>query len=203
MRNSFRLSLIAIAQILLLCSCATTSPQDRSGSSNAVSKPAAGGVSNGHYETTSAQSLEKDGLLISYSLRVIPDNECNLIRLTLVFRNQQDSGRTVSPKVSLTDSTGKMIRAYSRAQFGKFSAQLAKKRSGGAGKPDLNAELRGQLTSVNWLKSGYKMSPRGIAIGELVFRCTDLKAPLKLTVNSNRQEFVFTTKSRLSVGRKK
>jgi hypothetical protein len=177
--------------------------EDQAGSSATTGKE-----TGGYYEIAPMQSIEKDGLLISYSMRVIPDKECNMIRLTLVLRNMQVQDRTISPQVSLTDISGKTIEAYTRAEFGKLSAQLAGKSPGSA----INhlkversvkeaSELRSRLENVNWLKSSYRIPARGIAIGELVYRCSQFKAPLILVVNSNRELFVFPTQSKLPLDR--
>jgi hypothetical protein len=194
MRNSLRLLLIVTAQTLLLCSCARMSPFDQSGN-----KPAEGELAGSHYESTAVQSLEKSGLLISYSLQVIPDNECKLLRLTLVIRNQQKRAMTVSPRVVLADASGKTIKAYSKPEFIQLLSRQGKVASKIAGNPELQggreekrvAELRSQLGNINWLNPRYKIPANGIVIGDLVYRCTDFKAPLTLTVNSNKLEFVF------------
>lgn len=213
MRNSIRLYLIAIAQILLLCSCGITSPSGRSGSlsssngdpeqvrSDSTNKPGADKEFNEHHEITPTQSIEKEGLLISYSLLAIPDKESFLIRISLVFRNQQDRSRIVRPKISLLDASGKKISAYTKAGFIRFSSRLpgkvADKVTKSLVKNDSNgksfAKSRIEWANTYWLKQTYKLPPQGIAIGELVFHCTQLNLPMKLTVNSNKQEFVFTT----------
>jgi len=214
MRNFIRLYLIAIAQILLLCSCAIMSPSDRSSglpqngnpgqvSSDSSNKPAADKEFNDRHEITPAQSIEKDGLLVSYSLLAIPNKEGILIRLSLVFRNLQDRSMIVRPKVLLLDASGKKISAYTRTGFIKFSSRLAGKVSADVTrsliKNDSNgknfAGSRAKWANTYWLKHSYKIPSQGIAIGELVYHCTNLIFPMKLTVNSNKQEFVFTPDS--------
>lgn len=194
MRNSLRLLLIVTAQTLLLCSCALMGTSDQSGN-----KPAKGELAGSHYESTAVQSQEKNGLLISYSLQVIPDNECKLLRLTLVIRNQQKRAMTVIPRVVLTDASGKAIKAYSKPEFIQLLSRQGKIASKIAGNPELQggreerrvAELRSQLGNISWLNPRYQIPANGIAIGDLVYRCTDFKAPLTLTVNSNKLKFVF------------
>lgn len=212
MRNSIRLYLIAIAQILLLCSCGITSPSGRSGSlsqngnpeqvrSDSTNKLGADKEFNEHHEITPTQSIEKEGLLISYSLLAIPDKESFLIRISLVFRNLQDRSRIVRPKISLLDASGKKISAYTKAGFIKLSSRLpgkvAEKVTKSLVKNDSHgksfARSRIEWANTYWLKQTYKLPPQGIAIGELVFHCSQLNLPMKLTVNSNKQEFVFTT----------
>ena len=227
MRNFIRLYLIAIAQILLLCSCNMTTPPDRSGSlsknknpglaiSDSRKKPATNPAINTatntviieHHEITSTQSMEKDGLLVSYNLQAIPSKDGFLIRLSLVFRNLQDRSRVVKPKVSLMDASGKMISAYTKKGFIKSSSRLAGKASENVSKSNIKndrdekrfAKSRAELANTNWLKPSYKMPSKGIAIGELIYHSTHLNLPMKLTVNSNKQEFVFTTRDKLPGG---
>ena len=218
MRNSIRLYLIAIAQILLLCSCGITSPSGRSDSlspngepeqvrSDTTNKPGADREFNEHHEITPTQSIEKEGLLISYSLLAIPEKTGYLVRLSLVFRNLQDRSRIVRPKISLLDASGKKISAYTKAGFIKFSSRLpgktADKVTKSLIKNDSNgksfAKSRIEWANTYWLKQTYKMPAQGIAIGELVYHCTQLNLPMKLTVNSNKQEFVFTTLDSLPI----
>lgn len=214
MRNFIRLNLIVFAQILLLCSCSIMQPSERSGSlpqdgstepasSDSGHKPATDKEFNEHHEITSTQSIEKDGLLISYNLRVIPGREGILIRLSLVFRNRQDQIRVVRPKVWLVEDSGKTISAFTQKGFIGYSSRLAGKTSAAAAnsinKHDMNgkksAKSRIQWAKTNWLKNSYKLPPQGIAIGELVFHCTQLNLPIKLTVNSNQHEFVFAIRN--------
>ena len=218
MRNLIRFYPIAIAQILLLCACSMTPPSDRSdslsqqedsgqASSDSGDKPTADKGFNVRHDITPTQSIEKDGLLISYSLVAVPDKEGLLIRLSLVFRNMQGQSMTVRPKVSLQDVEGKVISAYSKTGFIRFSSRLAKKASDdvtislikddSSGK--IFAKSRTKWADTFWLKNSYKIPSQGIAIGELVYHSTHLDLPLKLTVNSNDQEFVFTTKGSLKI----
>ncbi|HSM97429.1 MAG TPA: hypothetical protein VLS47_00305, partial [Gallionella sp.] len=201
-----------IAQIILLCSCGITSPAGRSGSlppsgepeqvrSDSTSKRGADKEFNEHHEITPTQSIEKEGLLISYSLLAIPDKESFLIRISLVFRNLQDRSRIVRPQISLQDASGKKISAYTKAGFIRFSSRLpgkvADKVTKSLIKKDSNgkgfAKSRIEWANTYWLKQTYKLPPQGIAIGELVYHCSQLNLPMKLTVSSNKQEFVFTT----------
>jgi hypothetical protein len=221
MRNFIRLSLIAIAQILLMCSCAITSPFDRPGnlsqdanpvqaSGDSGNKPAADKEFSVHQEIKPTQSIEKDGLLISYSILAMPDNKDTLIRVSLVFRNLQDRSRIVRPKVSLLDASGKKISPYTKKQFIRISSRLAGKTSDivtqsidkNDGNGKVSEKSRIEWANTYWLKQSYKIPAQGIAIGELVYRDTHLDLPMKLTVNASKQEFVFTTKDSLPVADK-
>lgn len=218
MRNFIRLYPIAIAQILLLCSCAITSPSNRSSSlsqndnsgqvsSDSGNKPAADKEFNAHQEIKPIQSIEKDGLLISYSMLAMPNKKGTLIRLSLVFRNLQDRSRIVRPKILLLDASGKMIRAYTKKGFIKISPGLAGQASDNVTNPLIKNDSNGKISAKSrikwantyWLRRSYKIPAQGIAIGELVYHCTQLNLPMKLTVNSNKQEFVFTTQDSLPV----
>ena len=216
MRNIIRLHLIAIAQILLLCSCAITSPSDRSSSlpqnanpeqvtSDSSNKPAADEEFNVNQEITPAQSIEKNGLLISYSMLSIPNKNGFLLRLSLVFRNLLDRSMIVRPKVLLLDASGKKIRAYTKKEFIRISSRLAEETSDIVNKSIIKNDSNGkdaaksriEWANAYWLKQSYKIPAQGIAIGELVYHCTHLDLPMKLTVNANKQEFVFTTQDAL------
>jgi hypothetical protein len=140
MRNIIRLHLIAIVQILLLCSCAITSPSDRFSSlpqnanpeqvtSDSSNKPAADEEFNVNQEITPVQNIEKSGLLISYSMLSIPDKDGFLLRLSLVFRNLLGRSMIVRPRVLLLDASGKKIRAYTKKEFIRISSRLAEETS--------------------------------------------------------------------------
>lgn len=220
MRNFTRLYPIAIAQLLLLCSCALLPPsfnrpgdvsQNAKGSSEQPrrdpgSKPAAAPEFDDHHEIIPAQSIEKGGLLVSYSMRAAHDKRGYLIRVSLVFRNLQDKNTTVRPKISLLDASGKNILVYSKTRFIKISSRLAGKDSESAtnslfrnsGNRKISEKWLVKWANLYWLKHSYKIPPEGIAIGELVYHSPQLNLPIRLVVNSNQQEFVFTTRGPLT-----
>jgi hypothetical protein len=213
MLNSIRLYLVAIVQISLLCSCVITppSPSDRSGSiPNNIVKPGQESGDTTHKVTSDqgfaqsfaikpVESIEKDGLLISYSLLAIPNKNGFLLRLSLVFRNLQDRTMIVRPKVLLLDASNKKVSAYTKDGFIKISSRLKGKTSDLVNKTVLGIDSKEKM-SVNsriewadtyWLKTRYKIPSKGIAIGELVYHGTQLKLPVQLTVHTNKQEFIF------------
>lgn len=223
MRNSIRLYLIAIVQISLLCSCViappspSSSPSDRSGSiPKKIVKPGQVSGDTSHKVTADqefdesfgikpVESIEKDGLLISYSLLAIPDKKGFLLRLSLVFRNLQDRTMIVRPKVLLLDASKMKVSAYSKDGFIKISSRMDGKTSdvvnktilGIDSKEKMSANSRIEWADTYWLKTRYKIPAKGIAIGELVYHGTHLKLPVQLTVLANKQEFIFTTHATL------
>lgn len=218
MRNFTRLYPIAIAQILLLCSCSLLPPSfnpssdvSHKGSSEQAhgdpgSKPAADPEFNDHHEIIPAQSIEKGGLLVSYSMRAAHDKQGYLIRLSLIFRNLQDKKTIVRPKISLLDASGKKILVYSKTRFIRISSRLAGKDSATAtnslfrndGNRKISEKWLVKWADMYWLKHSYRIPSQGIAIGELVYHSPQLNLPIKLTVDSNRQQFVFTTRGPLT-----
>jgi|GEM_PF-1471146 len=226
MRNSIRLYLIAIVQISLLCSCVIAPPSpspspspsssDRSGIPKKIVKPGQVSGDTSHKVTADQEfdesfgikpieNIEKDGLLISYSLLAIPDKKGFLLRLSLVFRNLQDRTMIVRPKVLLLDASKKKVSAYTKDGFIKISSRLEGKTSdvlnktilGSDSKEKMSANSRIEWADTYWLKTRYKIPAKGIAIGELVYHGTHLKLPVQLTVLANKQEFIFTTHATL------
>ncbi len=222
MRNFTLFYPIAIAQILLLCSCSLLPPSfnpsgdaPQKGSSEQAhrdsgSKPAADPEFNDHHEIIPAQSIEKGGLLVSYSMRAAHDKQGYLIRLSLIFRNLQDKKTIVRPKISLLDASGKKILVYSKTRFIRISSRLAGKDSESAanslfrndGKRKISEKWLVKWADLYWLKRSYRIPSQGIAIGELVYHSPQLNLPIRLAVNSNQQEFVFTTRGTLAAAGK-
>jgi len=225
MRNSIRLYVLAIVQISLLCSCVIMPPaaSDHAGSApNNIAKPGqAGGdkshKASGHREFDNSldikpiASIEKDGLLIRYSLLVIPDQKGYLLRLSLVFRNLQKRTMIFRPSVLLLDASKKHISAYSKDGFIRIASPSAGKAPDIVSKTILGTDTgeyiseksRIEWAETFWLKPRYRIPPRGIAIGVLVYHGTDLKLPLRLTVHTYKRKFMFTAKAPLPVAGKK
>jgi hypothetical protein len=200
MRNSIRLYLVAIVQISLLCSCVITppSPSDRSGSTQKeIVSPGRVSGDTSHKATANQEfdesfgikpieSIERDGLLISYSLLAVPGKKGFLLRLSLVFRNLQDRTMIVRPKVLLLDASKRKISAYTKDGFIKTIL-------GSDGKENMSANSRIEWADTYWLKTRYKIPAKGIAIGELVYHGTHLKLPVQLKVHTYKREFIFAT----------
>lgn len=224
MRNSIRLYLLAIVQISLLCSCAITPPaaSGHAGSApNKIAKPGQTGGDKSHkasghrefdesFHINPIGSNEIDGLLVRYSLLVIPDQKGYLLRLSLVFRNLQHRTMIIRPKVLLLDASKKQISAYSKDAFIRIASSSAGEAPDIVSKIILgtdrdeyiSAKSRIDFADTFWLKPRYRIPPRGIAIGVLVYHGTDLKLPLRLTVHTYKRKFTFTAKAPLPVAGK-
>jgi hypothetical protein len=214
MRYSAKRLPFAIAQVLLLCSCSiiTLPPEGSRHSQNTVKSARPGGdhgkavtteqVLDGSYEIKPIGSLEKEGLLISYSMLVVPDRQGYLLRLSLVFRNKQNRTMTVRPKVSLTDASRKQISVYTRKGFdglaihpaGKAQDIVSKTILGRSSNEYSPEKSRTEWMNAFWLKSRYRIPAHGIAIGVLVFHGAHLlNEPVSLTVHSYKRKFSFAT----------
>lgn len=226
MHNLFKFARIA-APVLLLCSCTamqgskqtTTAPATTSAAQAAPAKPPAPNkvfqATNDAYpavddifdeqqEIKAAQSIEKDGMLVSYGLLTVPSKAGDLQRLALIFRNMQGNDISIRPEVFLEDANGKGIKHYSKRGFIKASSYLATEASGDGGKALVRIDMKSikeRIDWVNayWLKPSYDIPAHGIAIGELVYYCDHCRQPLKLRVNLGKQEFVFTTREPVPV----
>lgn len=226
MHNLFKFARIA-APVLLLCSCAamqgskqvTTAPVTTSAAQAAPAKPPAPNkvfqATNDAYpavddifdekqEIKAAQNIEKDGILVSYSLLTVPSKAGDLQRLALIFRNMQSNGISIQPKVFLEDATGKRVKHYSKRGFIKASSYLATETNANGGKALVKIDqksIKERIDWINayWLKPSYDIPAQGIAIGEMVYYCDHCRQPLKLRVNLGKQEFIFTTQEPLPV----
>lgn len=218
MRNSIRLYLLAIVQISLLCSCVITPPAatDHVGdvpnkiANSAQTDGDTGHKATGHREFDNSleikpiAGIEKNGLLLKYSLLVIPHHEGFLLRLSLVFRNLQNRTMIFRPRVLLLDASKKQISAYSKDGFIRISPPAAGETSdvvsttilGTDNREYISAKSRIEWTDTFWLKRRYKIPPRGIAIGVLVYHGTHLKLPVKLTVYTYKRKFIFASEAK-------
>jgi hypothetical protein len=220
MRYSIRWLLFAIVQALLLGSCALLqAPTDASSRipENIVKSEAkisqSGKAENAtqeyddSFEIKPAGSIQKAGLLVSYSLLVVPDRKSYLLRLSLVLRNLEHRTMIVRPKILLLDASKKNISAYNKNGFIRNTTKEAKKVPDIFSKTILgrdrneyiSAQSRINWAEAYWLKSRYRIPPHGIAIGVLIFHGAVLDQPLKLTVHSGKKSFIFYTKTPLPV----
>lgn len=222
MRHSVRCYPIAIILVSLLGSCAVISPPPPAEHSVRIPQksvkavPASGNSGNritseqvfdDSFEIKPLGSIEKEGLLIRYSLLVIPDKQGFLLRLSLVFRNLQNRTMIIRPKVLLQDASKKKFSAYSRDAFIRISSPVAGKTPdivsktilGRAGNEYVSEKSRVEWGDAFWLKDRYRIPSHGIAIGVLVYHGTNLELPVKLTVHTYKRKFMFTTKAPLPV----
>lgn len=193
---------LAAASICLLCSCATKPHVDEAARpaadqaaspANSVASTAANGGFKNQQVVTPHEEIEKDKLLISYGIKAIPDRKEYLVKVSMVFRNLKDRNAEIRPVITLTDGAGNRIEAYSKKGFLKrMSAANGKAANSGAADGE-TAHDRIKWANAYWLKSRFTIPPNGIEMGELVFHASSLdKLPMKLTVKSAHQEFVFT-----------
>lgn len=139
-------------------------------------------------------SIEKSRLQVSYSMKVIPDEKGHLVQISMIFRNLKDQNTNLKPKITLVDAKGSPVKAYSKKGFLKLTAQMT---ASGGTQNNVNrgsAEERIKWAHSYWLKDKFTLPPHGIEIGELIYHCTTLNYPMKLTVNSAGQNYIFTIK---------
>lgn len=141
-------------------------------------------------------SIEKDLLKISYSLKPLP-NEENTFLLSLTFRNKKNKNITLHPKIALTDKAGVKIEAYSKNRFIKLAKQIPDspaKLDTAAKKTSHQAQTDEKIKWAHsyWLKDQFTVPADGIDIGELVFHCKQACQPKHLSVQLGKQEFSFT-----------
>lgn len=215
--NAIR-SAIVTALVLSLCSCGVISPPSRSDQPSQApyagqpiehpgNQPAGDGVFNDQQVITPSQSIDKEDLQVSYSIKAIPDEAGYLLQLSLVFRNLKDRSTNIKPTITLLDDRGSGIEAYTKKDFLQLTpGTTGKARHAVSGSPVKTggerqnfAQERLAWANSYWLKTSYKIPPRGIQISGLVYHCTSLNAPMKLTVNSAGQEFQFIVRKPILV----
>lgn len=195
---------IAAASILLLSSCATKphvnevvpSPLNQpAGQNSANTRPVVDSGFKIQQVMTPQDNIEKDKLLISYSIKAIPEGNDYLIQLSMVFRNLKDRSISIKPQITLSDGRGNSIEAYTKKSFLKHASEQA----GKTGKRNAANEKTKWANSF-WLRSKFTIPPNGIEICELVFHGANLNnLPMKLTVNASGQEFIFTINNAIPV----
>ena len=186
---------LAASSMLLLCSCATkphvdaqAQPDAKPASAQDGAKPIANGGFQSQQVMTPQDNIEKDKLLISYSIKAIPTSTDYLIKVSMVFRNLKDRSVNLKPVIALSDGSGNRIEAYSKKGFLIHMSVLAADKSAKDG-----AGERTKWANAYWLKSRFTIPPNGIEVGELVFHSARIdNLPMKLTVNSAKQDFTFT-----------
>ncbi|MFA6920662.1 MAG: hypothetical protein WC216_02365 [Gallionella sp.] len=206
MKKTNRAITFSIAAALILCSCATKphvnesaqSPSNQpAGQNSANTSPLVDSGFKIQQVMTPQDNIEKDKLLISYSIKAIPEGNDYLIQLSMVFRNLKDRSVSIKPKITLSDGRGNSIEAYTKKSFLKHAADLA----GKTGERNAANEKIKWANSF-WLKSKVTIPPNGIEICELVFHGANLNnLPMKLTINSSGQEFMFTINNAIPVVR--
>ncbi|MFA6970147.1 MAG: hypothetical protein WC208_01985 [Gallionella sp.] len=201
-KNAFRSTIkliLAAALISLLGACASKSPANVSAQSNQtpsvdLQKDNSSGNAGENSAFKSQQvmtphdSIEKDKLLVSYNMKVVPAETGYLIQISMVFTNMKDRSVSIKPKITLTDSKGSRIEAYTKTGFLKLVSRKTGKASTNAGS---SSDEKTKWANSYWLKNSFSIPAHGIEIGELIYHCSNVNPPMKLTVNSAGQNYVF------------
>lgn len=179
---------------MLLCACATpvaNKPAITVDTSSKPSEPAAAVISTTENSFKNQQvimpdeSIEKDKLAISYSIKTIAGENAPLLRLSVTFRNLKIKNISLHPKITLSDAKGNHFKAYSKKGFIKQATNLSK-----VATPN-TADEKIKWANTYWLKENFTIPANGIEIGELIFQCKTACQPKRLTIRSGKQEFVF------------
>lgn len=119
LRIEFTASVIAVA---FTAGCATPLVQLNDSTRSSPARDVASVLSPHDipYET-----IEKDGIAVSYNLSFSGGDHFSGYRLTLVFRNNSDVAQVVHPVVTLQESHGLLVRPYAYNTFVAEAAALA------------------------------------------------------------------------------
>ncbi|MEI7456284.1 MAG: hypothetical protein WCK93_06120 [Nitrosomonadales bacterium] len=140
---------------------------------------------------TPQDSIEKNKLFVSYSMKVIPEKTGHLIQVSMVFRNMKDKATRIQPKITLADHKGSVIQPYTKNGFLKLTSRMNGPASS-AGKTRRNTvNERINWANSYWLKDKFTIPPNGIEIGELIYHSNSLNYPMKLTINPAGEDYVF------------
>ena len=193
---------------LLLSACATkpalapqpaqaTNPAREQADETNAQKSAAQSAFHKQRMMTPQDSIEKNKLFVSYSMKVIPEKTGHLIQVSMVFRNMKDKATRLQPKISLTDHKGRVIQPYTKHEFLKLTSRM----NASAGTNSRNT-VNERISWANsyWLKNKFTLPPNGIEIGELMYHSSSLNFPMKLTINSAGENYVFEISDTLASG---
>lgn len=202
---------IMVMQLSLLCACSifppkSQSPQAVPATSSTSTKSAAAAVPtvaspsvlNEHNVIVPSPGIEKDGLLVSYSMKIMPYSKVQLLQVSLVFRNMSAKDMMITPKVTMTQDNGVAVTAYTKGRFDRLANRMIAHSKRAAGKQKNAAEraLQEQLEwhKAFWLGKRFRIPADGIQIGGLVFHSGKPVYPLKLVVHSSGRVFQFIIK---------
>jgi hypothetical protein len=182
--------MMAITLLSLLGACSLIPKNSATGANASTSAQSTNGATSvakiipARQEITPASSIVKRGLSVSYSLKPIHGKHEELLRLTLIFKNQANKGRHIWPHITLIDAKGKRVRSYSLKTLRRITA-----RNAASGQPD---QTSSHWADMFWIKRSYRIPPHGIAIGELVYHGKQFHFPMKLTVRIYKDYYRFT-----------
>ncbi|MFA6203391.1 MAG: hypothetical protein WC710_09440 [Gallionella sp.] len=198
-RNTIQYTIYLVTMTMLLSACATkpaslpqtqqvahTTPEQPSEAS--AQQSAAQSAFQKQRMMTPQDSIEKNKLFVSYSMKFITEKTGHLIQVSMVFRNMKDKAVRIQPKIRLTDHKGRVIQPYTKNGFLKLTARM----NASAGTTSRNT-VNERISWANsyWLKNKFTIPPNGIEIGELMYHSNSLNFPLKLTINSAGENYVF------------
>lgn len=139
------------------------------------------------------ESIEKNELLVSYSLETAARSQGYFIKISMAFKSNKNQSMNIKPQITLRDSKGLKIAAYNKKSFLALEKQ---------GKPngksiDTSSEKHSaasekiEWANSFWLRDKFQLPPQGIEVGELIYHCASLNFPMKLTVKSAGQDYIF------------
>lgn len=195
---------IVITQMMLLCACNTLAPGSTSShtpSDKPVnnSKPAAAASAvvseptlNEHNVIQPSAAVSKAGLEVSYNVKHLANGKEELMQLSLVFRNTNNTPLAVTPKVTLTDAKGASVPAYSKRVFAKVADKMIADSKKGATSNAIQEQL--EWDKAFWMSSRFVIPASGIQLGGLVFHSAAPAYPMKLVVESDGHTYPFVIK---------
>ena len=96
----------------------------------------------------------------------------------MAFKSNKDQSMNIKPQITLRDSKGLKIAAYNKQSFLALEKHSA-------------ASEKIEWANYFWLKDKFQLPPHGIEVGELIYHSANLNFPMKLTVNSAGQDYIF------------
>lgn len=192
---------IVVTQMMLLCACNTLAPSatsshtatDKPASNTKPAVPASAIVSaptlNEHNVIQPSAAIAKAGLEVSYNVKHMTYGKEDLMQLSLVFRNTNNTPLAVTPKVTITDGKGVNVPVYSKRVFDKVAAKMIGDSKKGANSSAIQEQL--EWDKAFWLGKSFTIPAGGIQIGGLVFHNAAPVYPMKLVVSSDGHAYQF------------
>lgn len=186
---------------LLLCACNGAHPPQAALAANAPqaaspAKPQKGAEAAAdtafkeHVVIKPSESVEKDQIQVSYSLKPVP-NEANALLLSLTFRNLRNKNVRLHPHIVLSDAENKPIPSHTRHSFIAEVKLEAARASGTQTDPHARMEEKIKWANRFWLKERFTIPANGIEVGEMVFHCKTACQPRQLNVMLGKQVYPF------------
>ena len=195
---------IVITQMMLLCACNTLAPssttsQTTSDKPVSNTKPAVAASSvvtaptlNEHNVIQPSAAVSKAGLEVSYNVKHLSNGKEELMQLSLVFRNTNDTPLAVTPKVTITDGKGVSVLVYSKRVFDKVATKMIANSKKSANGSAIQEQL--EWDKAFWLSKRFVIPASGIQLGGLVFHSAAPVYPMKLVVEAEGHTYPFVIK---------